>query len=73
MNIAMRYRDRVEPSMMMPKVNWRQARNDRHGQPVPSTQAVGTDLEVLQANSPKRNGDRRSAAQSKREVAYSKT
>jgi len=73
MNIAMRYRDRVDASMMMPKVNWRQARNDRHLQPTLSTQPVGADLEVLQPRSPKRNGDRRSAAQSKREVAYSKS
>lgn len=29
MNIAVRYRDRVDSSAMMPKVNWRQARNDR--------------------------------------------
>ncbi|MFZ0801530.1 MAG: UDP-sulfoquinovose synthase, partial [Terriglobales bacterium] len=28
MNIAMKYRDRIDSSMMMPQVNWRQARND---------------------------------------------
>ncbi|MGH9522166.1 MAG: NAD-dependent epimerase/dehydratase family protein [Terriglobales bacterium] len=32
MNVAMRYRDRVDLSMMMPKVNWRTARNERSAQ-----------------------------------------
>lgn len=75
MNIAMRYRDRVDTSMMMPKVNWRQARNDRHLQPAKlrAMQPLEADLEVLQANSGKRNGGRRTAAQSKGEVAYSKS
>jgi len=73
MNIAMRYRDRVDTSMMMPKVNWRQARNERHVQPsrltaVPSPAA---DLEIVAPASAKRNGGRRTAA-AKREVAYSK-
>jgi hypothetical protein len=29
LNIAMRYRDRVDPSLFLPKVNWRNARNER--------------------------------------------
>ncbi len=29
MNIALRYRDRIDISTMMPQVNWREARNDR--------------------------------------------
>jgi UDP-sulfoquinovose synthase len=29
MNIALRYRDRVDTSKMMPQVNWREARNAR--------------------------------------------
>jgi UDP-sulfoquinovose synthase len=29
MNIAVRYRDRIDTSLILPKVNWRQARNDR--------------------------------------------
>ena len=33
MNIAMKYRDRVDPSLFMPQVNWRNATNDRHAQP----------------------------------------
>ncbi len=29
MNIAMKYRDRVDPTMMLPQVNWREPRNER--------------------------------------------
>ncbi len=29
MNIAMRYKDRVDPTMMLPQVNWREPRNAR--------------------------------------------
>ncbi|HXX22922.1 MAG TPA: NAD-dependent epimerase/dehydratase family protein [Terriglobia bacterium] len=32
MNIALRYRDRIDPSKMMPQVNWREARNARRQQ-----------------------------------------
>ena len=30
MNIAMKYRDRVDHSLMMPTVNWREPNNDRN-------------------------------------------
>jgi UDP-sulfoquinovose synthase len=30
MNIAIEYRDRIDSSLFMPQVNWRNARNDRH-------------------------------------------
>ena len=33
MNIAVKYRDRVDTSLMLPQVNWRNASNDRHAQP----------------------------------------
>ena len=32
MNIAIAYRDRIDSSLFMPQVNWRNARNDRHRQ-----------------------------------------
>jgi UDP-sulfoquinovose synthase len=32
MNIAMKYRDRVDVSLMLPQVNWREPRNDRRMQ-----------------------------------------
>src|SRR5205085_6513558 len=30
LNIATRYRDRIDQSMFLPRVTWRNARNDRH-------------------------------------------
>ena len=32
MNIAVKYRDRIDPSLMLPRINWRQVRNDRRVQ-----------------------------------------
>jgi len=31
-NIAIRYKDNVDLSLMLPQVNWRQPKNDRHVQ-----------------------------------------
>jgi len=64
MNIAMKYRDRIDSSMMMPKVNWRQARNDRRVQAQPSAEVV--QLEAVGAE--KGNGNR----PAKRAAGYSK-
>jgi len=33
MNIAVKYRDRIDHSLIMPQVNWRNASNDRRSQP----------------------------------------
>jgi UDP-sulfoquinovose synthase len=33
MNIAMKYRDRIDPTIILPQVNWREPRNDRQLQP----------------------------------------
>jgi UDP-sulfoquinovose synthase len=33
MNIALQYRDRINPSLFLPRVNWRNARNDRKREP----------------------------------------
>jgi len=73
MNIALRYRERVDPSMMMPKVNWRQARNDRQTQTGKPAKLVasGTGLETVSTGSGG-NGHRRSRSAWKPELAYSK-
>ena len=72
MNTAMRYRDRVDASMMMPKVNWRQPRNERHVQPASAATVphAPSHLEIVRPASAKRNGSRRQAV--KPEVEYSK-
>jgi UDP-sulfoquinovose synthase len=52
MNIALRYRDRIDAGKMMPQVNWRKARNAHRpgasadvGAPGPQLAAVGTNKE----------------------------
>jgi UDP-sulfoquinovose synthase len=49
MNIALRYRDRIDTTKMMPQVNWREARNDRR-QPTSTSappSASGPQLAVV--------------------------
>jgi len=73
MNIALRYRERVDTSMMMPKVNWRQARNDRQketGEPAKLVASrAGVETVARMSNG---NGNRRSRTGGKPELAYSK-
>jgi len=40
MNIALEHRDRVDSSLLMPRVNWRSSRNDRRSKPVPAAVAA---------------------------------
>src|SRR5579863_295870 len=73
MNIAMKYRDRIDSSMMMPQVNWRQARNDRQLKVGAAGATSGrAQLEVVGVGPEKGNGDRHSAKATKRSAAYSK-
>jgi hypothetical protein len=63
MKIALNYRDRVDSSMMMPKVNWRQARNDR--QPQVSAAVADSEeshLEAVGVGAAKGNGNRSAKA-----------
>ena len=46
MNIALRYRDRVDTSKVMPQVNWRKAHNDRRQQASTSARPSGSGPEV---------------------------
>ena len=73
MNIAMQYRDRIDASMMLPKVNWRHAHNDRRPQAAPTPVAVETELEVVGVSADKGNGNHGPASKmAKRKAAYSK-
>jgi len=59
MNVALQYRDRVDPAVMMPRINWRQPRNERRvrtsREPVP---VVETSLQVVGGSGGKNNGNR---------------
>ncbi len=71
MNIAMKYRDRIDSSMMMPQINWRQARNDRQLQVATAAPAPKSHLQVVGAGAEKGNGHR-TAKTAKRAAGYSK-
>jgi len=53
MNIALKYRDRIDASMMLPQVNWRQPRNERRSR---TAEPTAPALEVVAAG--KNNGGR---------------
>jgi len=50
MNIALRYRDRIDASKMMPQVNWRNARNARRPGASAEVAAPGPQLAAVGAN-----------------------
>src|SRR5713101_1950801 len=46
MNIALKYRDRVDASLMLPQVNWREPKNDRRMQMSMPTKSPASDSRV---------------------------
>ncbi len=50
MNIALKYRDRVDPTIILPQVNWREPRNDRRLQ---TNIANELSVSAAQANEPR--------------------
>jgi UDP-sulfoquinovose synthase len=61
MNVALKYTDRIDESVMLPLVNWRQPSNERRSHIHPGTAPmVGASLEVVQGSG-KENGNRGSA------------
>jgi UDP-sulfoquinovose synthase len=58
MNVALKYRDRIDPAVMLPQINWRQPRNERRVQT--SREAVPV-VETGGESDEKNNGKRRTA------------
>jgi UDP-sulfoquinovose synthase len=62
MNVALKYRDRIDPEVMMPRINWRQPRNERRVQtgrvPVPVVEA---SVQMIGRAGGKNNGNRGTA------------
>jgi UDP-sulfoquinovose synthase len=56
MNVALKYRDRIDPSVMLPQINWRQPRNQRRLQT--NREAVPV-VETIGDSAGKNNGKRR--------------
>jgi UDP-sulfoquinovose synthase len=70
MNIALKYRERIDSSMMMPQVNWRQARNDRQLQTGAAAPAGGgAQFAAAGVGAEKGNGSRHPAAKATKRVA----
>jgi UDP-sulfoquinovose synthase len=46
LNIALKYRDRVDPTIILPQVNWREPRNERRTQ---TNIAAGISVSAAQA------------------------
>ncbi len=70
MNVAMKYRDRIDTAMMLPRVNWRKPTNERRTEGVATHQSVATEpsLAVVGATSEKANGNRRNAEVSRSDL-----
>jgi len=61
MNIALRYRDRIDPSTMMPQVNWREAHNNRRRQASTSACPPASGPQLVLASVESSNASPRSA------------
>jgi UDP-sulfoquinovose synthase len=69
MNVALKYRDRVDPTVMLPRVNWRQPHNERREQSVrEAVPRVEASLEVVAGASGKGNGNRSSTTKTRSEL-----
>jgi UDP-sulfoquinovose synthase len=42
LNIAIEYRERIDASLLLPRINWRKSRNDRKSEPAFAAAATGT-------------------------------
>jgi UDP-sulfoquinovose synthase len=57
MNVALKYRDRIDPSVMLPRINWRKPGNERRVH----TSLGEASLETVGGPSERNNGKRRTA------------
>lgn len=68
MNVALKYRDRIDPAVMLPRINWREPHNERReqfvGKSVPRAEA---SLEIVASVGGKNNGNRGSATKARSE------
>jgi hypothetical protein len=69
MNVALQYRDRIDASVMMPQINWRQPRNQRRAQSSREPVAVvEPSLEIVSGSAGKSNGSRRTTKRGRGEL-----
>jgi UDP-sulfoquinovose synthase len=66
MNVALKYRDRVDASVMMPRVNWRRPVNERRTQSAREpVSLIEASLEIVGGSAGKNNGKRRTGRRSR--------
>ena len=69
MNVALKYRDRIDPNVMLPRVNWREPHNERREQGVREiTPRTEGSLEVVAGAGGKNNGNRGGARTARSEL-----
>jgi hypothetical protein len=62
MNVALEYRDRIDPAVMLPQINWRQPRNERRVRTSRDPMRLSEDsLATVGDSAGKNNGKRRTA------------
>jgi hypothetical protein len=69
MNVALKYRDRIDPNVMLPRVNWREPHNERREPGVREiTPRTEGSLEVVAGAGGKSNGNRGSGRTARSEL-----
>ncbi len=69
MNVALQYRERIDASVMLPQINWRQPRNQRRAQSGREPVAVvEPSLEIVGGSAGKSNGSRRATKRGRGEL-----
>src|SRR5579872_2350020 len=68
MNVALKYRDRVDPNVMLPRVNWREPHNERREQSNRDVPRIEGSLEVVAGAGGKNNGNRSNTQTARREL-----
>ncbi len=68
MNVALKYRDRVDPNVMLPRVNWREPHNERREQSDRGGSRIEGSLEVMAGAGGKNNGNRGGTKTARREL-----
>jgi UDP-sulfoquinovose synthase len=58
MNVALKYRDRIDPEVMMPRINWRQPSNERRARKSQEPASVDrSPLAIVAGSDGKKNGN----------------
>jgi hypothetical protein len=69
MNVALKYRDRIDLNVMLPRINWREPSNERRSQGNrEDISAAAAPLQVVTRSASKNGGNGRSATAQKNEL-----